>query len=265
MAQWLLGLLGLIGVGSVAWQNRDDSRRLEPKIGFFIFSFFFLIFLMMPFSEPLWEAIPALPFFQFPWRFMGATALMLGVIAGVGVTYLLQQTAFFQWGTAVAVLLPILLGLPLSQPNPWPDFGEVNTLRMSLIEHEGRWLGTTSTADFVPATVDTIPERNGNVVAGIYDGEPLDRVNRATLPDGATVVGEEIRPLHFRYTMSTPKNSRLRLFLFEFPGWQVKLDGEIIETELGRPEGFIIVPVPKGTHTIDVQFGSTPARRLGFF
>ncbi|MEM7334576.1 MAG: hypothetical protein AAF490_21040, partial [Chloroflexota bacterium] len=148
---------------------------------------------------------------------------------------------------------------------PWPDFGEVNTLRMSLIEHEGRWLGTTSTADFVPATVDTIPERNGNVVAGIYDGAPLDRVNRATLPDGATVVSEEIRPLSFKYTMTTPKNSRLRLFLFDFPGWQINVDGEPVETELGRPEGFIIVPVSEGTHTVEVTFGSTPARRLGFF
>jgi hypothetical protein len=38
----------------------------------------------------------------------------------------------------------------LSQPTPWAPFGEVNTLRMSQIENSGRWLGTTSTADYVP-------------------------------------------------------------------------------------------------------------------
>ena len=190
---------------------------------------------------------------------------MLSMIAGVGVTSLLSRSPYLQMGTAVCVLIPLFFGLSLSQPNPWSDFGEVNTLRMSLIEHEGRWLGTTSTADFVPATVDTIPERNGHVVAGIYQGETLDRVNRFTLPEGATVVTEEIRPLHIRYTMETPQKTQLRLFLFDFPGWQVKVDGEHVETELGRPEGFIVVPVPQGTHQIDVRFGSTMARQLGFF
>ena len=261
VAQWVLGALGLVALAL--------RRACQPwHAAFFAVSLAFLLFLLLPISTFLWEAIPLLPYFQFPWRLLGPTAAMLAVLSGVGVAALLEWRDWSEKAkgvvTAVVVSLPILLGLPLTQPAPWPDFGEVFPYRMSLIEHSGRWLGTTSTADYVPATVDMIPERNGAVVAGFLTDTPLDRVNRLALPEGVTVVGEELSPLHFRYTIDAPDYFWLRLFLFDFPGWTVRLDGEIAETELGRPEGFIVVPVPAGQHTVEVRFQDTPARTLGW-
>jgi hypothetical protein len=237
---------------------------------------------MLPISTYIWETVPYLPYFQFPWRMLGAASAMLAILAGAGVSalcYLIWPQAPIEqdtegkfrnqmggkraWLAATFVAFPILLGLPLSQPSPWPDFGEVNNLRMSLIENSGRWLGTTSTADYVPATVDMIPSRKGSVVAPIAAGLPPDRVNRAALPEGASVETEVLRPLLTRYTVSTPRDTRLRLFLFDFPGWQVRVDGQVVETELGRPEGFLVVPVPAGEHVVEVEFGSTVARDLG--
>jgi hypothetical protein len=261
VAQWLLGGLGLVALAL--------RRARRPwHAAYFAVSLAVLLFLMLPVSTFLWEAVPLLPYFQFPWRLLGPAAAMLAVLAGVGVGGLLDGWAGSEKAkgaiTAVAVSLPILLALPLTQPAPWPDFGDVFPLRMSLIEHTGRWLGTTSTADYVPVTVDMIPERNGQVVAGFLSDTPLDRVNRLALPEGVTVAGEELSPLHFRYTINAPDTFWLRLFLFDFPGWTVRLDGEVVETELGRPEGFIVVPVPAGQHVVEVHFQNTPARSLGW-
>jgi hypothetical protein len=136
---------------------------------------------------------------------------------------------------------------------------------MSLIENTGRWLGTTSTADYVPVTVESLPQRKGSVVANFGLGLPPDRINHAMLPEGSTVETETIKPLHTRYTLTLPRDTRFRLFLFDFPGWQVFIDGERAQTELGKPEGFIVIPVTAGTHIIDVQFGSTPARTAAAF
>jgi hypothetical protein len=83
------------------------------------------------------------------------------------------------------------------------------------------------------------------------------------LPDGAAIETEVVRPLLTRYKMYTPRETRLRLYQFDFPGWTVRIDGEEVETELGRPEGFLVIPVPAGEHVIEVEFGSTPARTLG--
>ncbi|MCZ7667048.1 MAG: YfhO family protein [Chloroflexi bacterium] len=88
-------------------------------------------------------------------------------------------------------------------------------------------------------------------------------MNRAVLPAGTTVTTEQISPLHTRYHISGAEDFLLRLFLFQFPGWRAQVDGATVETELGRPEGFIVVPVPAGEHVVDVAFGSTPPRTWG--
>jgi len=270
VAQWLLG-----GLGIVLLLARRVNKAAHAT--FFALALLVLLLLMLPISTFLWESIPFLPFFQFPWRLLGAANAMLAVLAGVGASALVEG----RWGAggqgdrvenpypgsrvwiiAGLVALPIILGLPLSQPAPWPDFGPVNMLRMTEIEWKGRWLGTTSTADFVPATVDVVPGRMGNVVQGFYEGTPLDRVNRVTLPEGAVVETETVRPLLTRYHVDMPKDTRLRLFQFDFPGWVTRIDGHVVETELGRPEGFVVIPVPAGKHVVEVEFSATPARTL---
>ena len=275
IAQWVLGGLGLV---MLLARKVKQGRHLA----FFALSLFLLLFMMLPASTFIWERVPFLPYLQFPWRLLGAASAMLAILAGAGVSALCNllwpQVLTDQeetskpgmklggkraWLTAIFVAFPMVLGLPLSQPRPWSDFGEVNNLRMSLIENTGRWLGTTSTADYVPATVEMIPSRKGSVVAPIADGLTPDRVNRAALPEGATVETEVLRPLLTRYTIDTPRDTRLRLFLFDFPGWQVRVDGQVVETELGRPEGFLVIPVPAGEHVVEVEFGSTMARDLG--
>ncbi|MFO7540294.1 MAG: 6-pyruvoyl-tetrahydropterin synthase-related protein [Chloroflexota bacterium] len=262
LAQWLLGGLGLLLL---------LLRRVAHAyhLSFFALSLALLLFLMLPLSEPVWTAVPILPYFQFPWRLLGAAALCLALLAGAATAALLSLLRPYwgermEWITALLVALPLLLGLPLSQPAPWPDFGEVNRLRLTLLENSGRWVGTTSTADFVPATVDMLPGRNGAVVAGFGQDGVLDRVNRPTLPEGTIVEATEVTPLYFRYQVSTPEPFRLRLFLFDFPGWRTWLNGALIETELGQPEGFIVIPVPAGEHLVEVRFGSTLPRTVGW-
>ena len=257
VAQWVLGGLGVVMV------LLRRVRRAFHAI-FFALVLLALLFLMLPASTFVWEWAPFLPFFQFPWRLLGPTAAMLAILAGVAVSGLVDGAArrgrAGWYAPALLVGAALLLGLPLSQPAPWGDFGEVNNLRMTLIENSGRWLGTTSTADYVPATVDMIPARQGSVVAPIAEGKPPDRVNYASLPEGARVETEVVRPLFTRYFVYAPKKMPLRLFLFDFPGWQVRVDGRPVETELGRPEGFIVVPLSAGEHVVEVEFGSTPAR-----
>lgn len=263
VAQWLLGLLGVVMLLVRRVRSRD-------QLWFFVLALGATLLLMMPLSTRLWETIPFLPYFQFPWRLLGAAAIFLSVLGAAGVEALAalfppaREARAAVVSTAVAVAAVILAGLPLSQPSPWGDFGEVNTLRMSLIENSGRWLGTTSTADYVPATVDVIPPRKASVVAPLVEGLPPDRVNREAMPDGASVTTEIVRPLLTRYHVHAPKQFRLRLYLFDFPGWRVTIDGEPAETELARPEGFIVVIVPQGEHIVEVAFGSTPPRTAGW-
>lgn len=264
VAQWVAGLLGVVLLAL--------GRVLErAQLAFFAIAAAVVVLLMLPISEPVWELLPFLPYFQFPWRLLGVAAALLSVLGAAGVESVSRAAeqkapsrAPASWIYALAIAATMLLALPLSQPTPWKPFGEVNTLRMSLIENSGRWLGTTSTADYVPATVVMLPERRSSVVDPIAEGLPPDRVNREAMPEGASVITEVVRPLLTRYHVVAPKQFRLRLYQFDFPGWRVSVDGKPAQTELAEPEGFIIVIVPKGEHVVEVAFGSTPPRTLSW-
>ena len=122
--------------------------------------------------------------------------------------------------------MTLMAAWPLLQVPPWPaDFGDTSRARVVQIELEGRWLGTTSTADFVPIEVDSLPTPNEEMVAALWRNETPERLNRATLPDVATVDVEEVSPLHFRYTISSERAFFVRTFLWDFPGWEARLMG----------------------------------------
>jgi hypothetical protein len=265
-AQWILGGLGAVAVLAGRGQARRSAARGLAARGpavYFVLVLGLLLFLMLPVSSWVWERLPFLPYLQFPWRLLGAAAAMLAVLAGAG-TEAVSRWLPKRIGDFVPAVLvggTLLMALPLSQVLPWPaDFGPTSAARVVEIELAGRWLGTTSTADFVPATVDVLPKPASSLLQDLFNGRELDRVNRASLPPGTAVVSEEVTPLHYRYHSTSDRDYLLRLFLFDFPGWEAAVDGERVEIEIGRPEGFVVVPVPAGEHVIDVHFGNTPAR-----
>lgn len=259
VAQWVLGGLGILLLGYV---------KAQKQAVFFVVACVGLIFMMLPISTVVWEQVPLLPFLQFPWRLLGATVAMLAVLAGVGTAGLLTRfpPVSLVWHPAGWFIgLTILLALPLTQLPPWPDdFDDTSARKVVEVELAGRWLGTTATADFVPTTVDVIPRPQEAVLQSFWDGTELEHINRASLPQAASVQGGEVTPLHFRYTSDAPQEFRLRLFLFDFPGWEARVDGVVVETELGKPEGFLVVPIPAGQHTIEIEFTHTPARQLAW-
>jgi hypothetical protein len=268
LVQWVLAGAGLLGLAA------GRSRR-RSQAGFFALVALVLLFMMLAASRPLWETIPFLPYLQFPWRLLGPAAFALAALAAVGaktMMALLNGGSSPGLGSGMARWLPVFMvglimvsALPLIQVPPWsPDFGPTTALRVLQEELAGRWLGTTSTSDFVPVTVDHVPRPEQSLLDDFAAGRQLDRVNRHTLPEGSSVRSEEITPLHFRYVVNSPSDFLLRLYLFEFPGWKVTIDGQTAEPELGRPEGFIVVPVPAGQHIVEVQFTNTPARRLAY-
>ncbi|HSH04176.1 MAG TPA: 6-pyruvoyl-tetrahydropterin synthase-related protein, partial [Anaerolineae bacterium] len=272
LAAWLGALMG---VGVWLWQGRrgwlaEKGSWWRGKwwfLSFLVMAGAGLLFLMSAVSAPVWEWVPVLPFLQFPWRLLGATAVILGLLAGAGVA---EVGAWLgaergRWLALAGVALPMILGWPASQASPWPaDFGPVDTGQVFDIEFRGRWLGTTSTADFVPATVELVPYSVVQLAKSLLAGEPLDPVNYAAVPAGVEVDTAHINSLHKEIRVRSEEDWALRLFIFDFPGWEVRVDGELVETDLGRPEGFIVVPLTAGEHLVVVSFETTGARQLSW-
>ena len=262
LGQWLLPLPALVVVVRRLVNRTDEQRDLG--IAFFVISACGLAFLMLRPSTPVWDLVPGMPYLQFPWRLLGPANMMLAVCAA-STTALLPERLWRSVVPAGGLVMLLATALPLLYPPPWPEaFGGTSPADVIAWEREAQALGTTSTGDFLPSTVEMTPSVAKTLVASYEQVGPVDKVNRATLPEGADVTILGHGPNHDRFRVSTPTDFVLRLYTFYFPGWTAYVDGQEVPIEIARPEGFITVPLPEGEHSVLVRFEDTPVRRTSW-
>jgi len=83
----VLSLLAL-SVTTFVRRIRENKERRIVFISFL--GFFISVFFTLEISKPVWQAIPAMAFFQYPWRFLILTSFFSSVLAGSVVTLLGQ-------------------------------------------------------------------------------------------------------------------------------------------------------------------------------
>jgi hypothetical protein len=261
LAQWLLTLPALL-VAAKSLRTGEEHQR-GRGFSFFVIAALSLVFLMVHASKIVWESVPVMPYLQFPWRLLGPANLMLAVCVASIVT-LLPEKPWRQVMVAGGFALIIATALPLLYPAPWhPHFGGTSPADIIQWERESQAFGTTSTGDFLPITVKVIPPPMDTLIESFTSEGPVDKVNRATVPERATVTVLEHKPNYDHLAVETPKKFRLRLYTFYFPGWKAYVDGTRVEIEIGEPEGFITLEVPSGTHDVLVRFEDTLPRKIG--
>jgi hypothetical protein len=259
LPQWPLALAVL---PALIW-GRPARRR---RAGFFLLCSAGLVALMLPLSAPIWEVVPGMGFLQFPWRLLGPAGATLSIAAAAGYAPLARRGRWGVVALGLGIGLTLVLALPAMFPPLWgADFGPTDPAAIVEYELTGVAVGTTSTGDFLPTTVEIPPHPEPAYLATYAAPGGRDKVNRATLPAGTVVETVSRGPTHDRFHVESSKPFILRLFAFHFPGWRATVDGQDVPIELGRPEGFITVQVPAGTHTVEVRLDAwaTPARLAG--
>jgi hypothetical protein len=269
IVQWLLALPAL--VAAMYFGARKTLKSASPALAhsralvYFVSVACSLILLMLPISTVVWEHVPGMRYLQFPWRLLGPANLMLAVCAA-GSLLLLPSGRWRHLIAAACLLAGLLLSLPVLYPPMWsPDFGGVAPQDIIAWEEESYALGTTSTGDFLPvkAALGTIYPAQ-SLVASYTQTGPIDRVNRAVLPEDARVEIVEQRALYEHFSVYAPKEFVFRLYIFYFPGWRVYVDGREAKINVAKPEGFITVFIPEGEHDVVVRFEDTLPRTVGW-
>lgn len=256
------GILFTIGALVTIKQKLSPLGKRLSALEFYLASGATCLFLITPLSKPVWEIVPGMAYYQFPWRFLGPlAALAVPPIAILG-----RHAHQTPRSIALLVLLfgmVVFTALPGLALPPWENGFDTITPQ-SIIEEEleGRWRGTTSTNDFVPTTVDMIPGPHESVLTSYPP--PVDRVNRYTLPDQARVEVLPSAPWHNHFVVATPEKFLLRLYLFHFPGWRAYIDGQPTPIEIAHPEGFIAIEAPVGEYEVWLRFEDTWPRKLGW-
>ncbi len=241
-----------------------------------------LWFLNVTWSAPVWRTVPLLATLQFPWRLWGLFSLALACGAAGVFTWLSRQ-GHQQWLLAAALVVFVAInalgrrpGEARLSPTAPPT---VNAALLRASEGDTVAAGTLSGGEFLPVSIEL--------------GQPLDEhvggraSYESAFPEAGWIAGRvwpysgslEVRRVSGGVTWTEAEiavegmqPAELAFHTTVFPGWRAYVDGHPaamrpapFDPEAHVGYGFAIVSVPPGRHRVQLVFGSTFWRTLGFF
>ena len=226
IVHWLIPLIVLF------LAVRSKQRQL-------IYSLFFIaifsLFLTHNRSTPIWQALPFMAFFQFPWRFLGLAMLCFSLLSGAITKN--KLVAF------LIIFLAITLNFSYFRADIWlPHTTDSDMLSPAKIyQQSGAGLKDywpTGTAEYPTVMASTIPlppqlsefKKTSNSATGI-----------ATVTDQSTSV---------------------TLPITYFPDWQLVINGQPASYTIDPRYGQLVLRLNHGTNVFQLSFVNTPIRTL---
>jgi len=248
----LILLLGLAALGSERFARHvpaASASATEQRRFLALFSLGAAAALLtLRISHALWEHLPELRFVQFPWRWMSVLAVVFCCFASA----FLERRRGALW-----FILFLLCSVPLGSfliTNSWWDPDEMAS------EHEAIRSGSgfDGTDEYDPAGDDHLDLPRKAPLVEILAGEA-----GASPSGGPEVQIGSWTTEHKEIDVHAPVAARLALRLLNYPAWQVHVNGQKIIPERREDTDQMVIPVPPGSHRIEVCFSRTPDRTLG--
>ncbi|MDH7485596.1 MAG: 6-pyruvoyl-tetrahydropterin synthase-related protein [Anaerolineae bacterium] len=265
-----LGLLPIVLAlaGTLAALRRGAHQRGVAL--FFAGATAIVLWLMTASSQAVWRLLPLAALIQFPWRLLSLTSLTLAILAGPAVAHAPRTTQhttrithhasrnILHPAPCILALLIVFASFPYTQPQ-YTEVTPRHESPLAVIDFELEYpdmRGMTAWASRMPQPEDA------PLVAQYLAGEPLTKAHLVqgegevqTLRHGGT--SEEL-------LVASPGGGRVQVYTYWFPGWQVRVDGRLVESWPEGPNGLITFDVPAGEHHVQVRMTeSTPPRRIG--
>jgi hypothetical protein len=208
------------------------------------------VFLMLPPSAFLWRHLPELKFLQFPWRWL----LVLNLIFAFFVAAARSPTRRWAWLTLACAMWAT--GAVIAGDTGW-DNEDVP----ALVEDVRAGRGYEGIEGFQPinANIDELDDESPLV--GEFDPEDGD-VGEFDPEDG-TVNIQQWSPETKVFDATSEDAVTLGLRLFNYPAWDVRIDGNTVAAATAPKTGQILLPLAAGSHHIEITFRRTRDHAVG--
>lgn len=211
-------------------------------------------------SAPVWETVPLLGFLQFPWRLMGPFALASSMILGEALDSIARRwpRRFVVATAAIATVALMAASALWALPRASVAVAAESWVQ-DMWDHDAAigQVGATWTAEYVPVWVTV--DRS----AMPWDAVDSDRPPVAALPAGAELSVTAAGSRSLRVQADLPESTRLTWHSFYYPGQQVTVGGEPVDTEPYTDLGLASAEIAAGSHEVRWRVGETMWAWLG--
>lgn len=222
---------------------KEKSRRLLYLYIALLLSFVVAVFMTHNRSAFIWEQIGILRFTQFPWRFLSIAIFSASLIGGIFVSFVKPS-----WSKAVAIIV-ILATIVLN----WNYFRPYQFI-INLTDQE-KLSGKSWQIQQRAAILDYLP---------VHAVEPLEPAPKMPMvvEGKAEIKNFENRSNRWKFEVTTVSQSRIEVPVFDFPGWQVFVNGKKITHSNKNYLGRISFTLSSGNYFIVGRFEDTLIRKI---
>lgn len=241
-SKWLgAGQWWIIIMSFFALEKQTKHQRF---IAASILLLFFSLFAMTSNASPIWNTITLLQKFQFPWRVMSVTVLIIAVMGAI-VTHISEGKK--KWITAVSIcIVTIAATFPMWRAKEYKVFAPGY--------FTGIYNGTTDTGESSPIWSIRFMETRADALAEL-------------MPDTGTIIPGRRTTTSREYHLVLNERSRFVEHTLYFPGWQVYVDGQLLPIEKlmfqdPNYRGLMTFDVEPGEHDVRFVFTQTKLRTI---
>ncbi|MCA9370111.1 MAG: hypothetical protein H6774_00840 [Pseudomonadales bacterium] len=233
----------LLLLKSVKKQVSQKSRVLPAGM---IAVFFLLCFLQTEHSSFIWKVVVPLQYIQFPWRLLAATSFVGAWLAGWSMQEVRGKCRY----ALAACFITLAVWNVRNYTNPWPLDWRVD---QDFKANTQAYYGPTDIFwELMPAGVVDAPS---------YPPESM-LVYEPAIVDVTRLENQEVGATRYAFSLSATQQSVVEFLVWQYPFWQIMLDGVEVKPEVGQ-QGTMIISIPEGEHQLTAQLVTTPAQKVG--
>lgn len=229
------------------------QKSVTNTILFFIISFLASVFLMLEVSKPVWEAIPYMEYFQYPWRFLALTSFTVSFLAGSLIILSKSKIISLLLGS-VLIAAVLFINAKLFVPQYIKNVKADDFVNQSHL----RWRTSKISDEYMPknfAKPNNENEIPGNKFTPHQSGAGFTAENKEVK---IKILDDNVR--HFSAKITSRENSSIIINLAYFPAWHTYLDNSEIPYVIFNKG--LKVTIPKGEHVLSVKFIQTPIEKF---
>ncbi len=241
--------LGGLAAGTLMVVLAAARRRWPESVRHLLFWMLVILFgafMTTTASQFTWDRVNALEFLQFPWRFMMLVAFGSAAVVGILTARLRSEMV-----SLLAVLCLLTFQWFVTQDARRLAY-DIPRIEMGIDEEY--WPATQNAADtaFIERGYDP-----GSALVNTPQAE------RWTILGGGSASIHAVQSADHRLVLRTnaERPVRLQIHIRHFPGWTVRIDGDLQPARVAEDTGFMVLDVSTGAHVIAAELRDTPVRR----